>query len=88
MVHPGIPSVAALPLDFSGKHWLLRTLHIPAALHGVEASAVSQDALRKMRTACVRSVWSDGLHRANPGGVLSLLDGPAGCDTWVSCCLE
>ena len=60
VVLPRIPSVAALSLDFLGKLWLLNTLHIPAALHGVEASAVSQNALRKMRTACVRSVWSDG----------------------------
>ena len=46
----------------------------------MEASAVSQDALRKMCTAFVRSIRSDGLHLANPGVVLSLSDGPAGCD--------
>ena len=55
-------------------------MHIRAALHGVEASVVAQDALRKMRTAFVRSIWSDGLHVAGPGVVLGLVDGLAGCD--------
>ena len=75
-----MPSVAALPLDFAGKLRLLRTMHIPAALHGAEASTVSLDSLRKLRTAFVQSVWSDGLHLADPWAVLSLLDGSVGCD--------
>ena len=49
-------SAAALPIDFPGKLKLLRTVHIPAASHGVEASPISRDALRKMQTAFVRSV--------------------------------
>ena len=67
-VPPRVPSVAALPLDFAGKLGLHRAVHIPAALHGVEPSTVSLDALRKLRAAFVRSVWSDGLHLANPWG--------------------
>ena len=55
-------------------------MHILDTLHGVEASTVSLGALCKLRTAFVRSVWSFGLHLANPGAVLSLLDGPVGCD--------
>ena len=66
VVLPKNPSVAALPINFPDKLRLLRTMHIPAALNGVEASAVSQDGL--------------GLHLADPGAALSLLDGPADCD--------
>ena len=54
VVFPTVPSVAALPLDFAGKLRPLRTMHIPAALHGAEASTVSLDALLKLRAAFVR----------------------------------
>ena len=33
---------SALPLDYHGKLRILRTMYIPAALHGVEASHLSQ----------------------------------------------
>ena len=36
--------------------------------------------LRKLPAAIVRIVWSRRQSLANPGVVLSLLDGPAGCD--------
>ena len=49
--------MTALPMDYLGKLRLLRTMHISAVLHGVEASVVSQDALRRLRTAFVRAVW-------------------------------
>ena len=39
--------VSALPLDYRGKLRLLRTMYIPAALHGVEASLLSQSNLLK-----------------------------------------
>ena len=80
-VLPRVPSVSALPLDFFGRLRLLETLHVPAAVHGAEAAVVSQDALRKLRVAFVRAVWSDGLNLTSPGAVLNLLDGPVGCDT-------
>ena len=35
---PWVPSVAVLPLDLCGKLHILRTMHMPAALHGAEAS--------------------------------------------------
>ena len=34
--------VSALPLDYRGKLRILRTMYIPAALHGIEASLLSQ----------------------------------------------
>ena len=36
--------------------------------------------LRKLRAAIVRVVWSRRQSLANPGAVVSLLDGPSGCD--------
>ena len=36
-----VPVVGALPLGFGGKLRILRTMHTPAALHGVEASHLS-----------------------------------------------
>ena len=45
---PGPPRlvIALLPLEFCGKLRVLRTMHIPAALHGAEASFVSIAGLR------------------------------------------
>ena len=79
-------SVAVHPLDFCGKLRILGTMHIPAALHGAEASLVSISGLRRLRSASGRAAMSGGLRLANPDAVLSLLDGPAGSE-WVSCCL-
>ena len=79
-VLPQVPPVSALPLDFFGRLPFLLTMHIPAALHGAEVSAVAQDGLWKFRTAFVCAFWSGGFYPANPGAVLNLLDGPVGCD--------
>ena len=54
-------------------------MHLPSALHGAEASLVSISGLRKLRTAFCQAL-SGGLRLANPGAVLSLLDGPVGSD--------
>ena len=59
---------------------ILRTMHLPGALHGAEASHVSISGLRKLRTAFCQASLSGGLRLANPGAVLSLLDGPVGSD--------
>ena len=66
-----------------GRLRLLGTLHVPGAVHGAEAAVVSQDALRKLRVAFVRAVWSDGLNLASPCAVINLLDGPVGCDPGI-----
>ena len=70
----------SLPLDFCGRLRILRTMHLPAALHGVEASLVSISDLRKLRSAFGQAAMSGGLRLANPGVVLSLLDGLIGSD--------
>ena len=55
-------------------------MYLPAALHGVEASLLASDSLRKLRSSICRVVWSRRQPMASVGAVLSLLDGPTGCD--------
>ena len=43
--------VFALPLDFHGPLRILRSMFIPGALHGVEASFLAGTSLRKLRAA-------------------------------------
>ena len=50
-------------------------MFIPAALDSAEASTVSDGSLCELRSAFVRAVWSGRLSLANPGAVLTLLDG-------------
>ena len=45
-----------------------------------EASLMASDSLRKLRSSIHRVVWSRRQPLASVGAVLSLLDGPAGCD--------
>ena len=68
--------VSALPLGYHGKLRILRTMFIPAALHGIEASHLSQGSLFKLRAAFVRACWSSKLTLAHTGTVLGMLDGP------------
>ena len=77
---PRVHHVAVLPLDFCGRLRILRTMHLPAALHGVEASLVSISGLRGLRTAFGQAAMSGCLRLANPGADLSLLDSPVGSD--------
>ena len=70
--------VFALPLDFLSE--AQGSMFIPGALHGIGASFFADAGLRKLRAAIVRVVWSRRQSLANPGAVLSLLDGPSGCD--------
>ena len=72
--------VFAPTLDFHGRLRVLRSMFIPGALHGIEASFLAEAGLRKLRAAIVRVVWSRRQSLANPGAVLSLLDGPTVCD--------
>ena len=55
-------------------------MYLLAALHGIEASLLASESLRKLRSAVRRVVWSRRQPFANVGTVLSLLDGPTGCD--------
>ena len=70
----------ALPLDFHGRVRVVRSLYLPAALFGIEASLHASDSLRKFRSSLPKVVWSRRQPLASDGAVLSLLDGPTGCD--------
>ena len=76
-----------LPLDFYGRVRVVRSLYLPAALHGIEASLLASESLLKLRAAVRRAVWSRRQPFANVGAVLCLLDGPTGCDPAFLCCL-
>ena len=58
--------VFALPLDFHGRVRVVRSMFIPAALHGIEASLLASDSFRRLRSAVCRVVWS----RRQPVAVL------------------
>ena len=72
--------IFALPLDFHGRVRVVRSMFLPAALLGIEASLLAHDSLLRLRSAVCRVVWSRRQPLANPGAVLSLMDGLAGCD--------
>ena len=59
---------------------MVRSMYLPAALHGVESSLVALASLRKLRSSICRVVWSRRQPFASVGAVLSLLDGPTVCD--------
>ena len=58
----------------------VRSMYLPAALHGIEASLLASGSLRRLRSAVRRVVWSRRQPLASFGAVLSLLDGPTGYD--------
>ena len=72
--------IFVLPLDFHGRVRVVRSMYLPAALHGVEASLLASDSLLKLRSSICRVVWSRRQPLANVGAVLNFLDGPTGCD--------
>ena len=72
--------IFALPLDFHGRVRVVRSMYLPAALHGIEASLLASDSLRKLRSAIHKVVWSRRQPLACVGAVFSLLDGSTGCD--------
>ena len=80
LVIASLEVIFALPLDFHGRPWVIRSMFIPGALHGIEASFLAEASLRKLRAAIVRVVWSRRQSLGNTGAVHSLLDGPSGCD--------
>ena len=59
---------------------VVRSMYLLAALHGIEASLLAAESLRKLRSAIRTVVWSRRQPLASIGAVLSLLDGPTGCD--------
>ena len=41
--------IFALPLDILGRIRVVRSMYLPAALHGIDASLLASDSLRKLR---------------------------------------
>ena len=72
--------VFVLPLDFHGRVRVVRSMYLPAALHGIEASFLASESLRKLRSSICRVARSRRQPLACVGAVRSLLDGPTGCD--------
>ena len=72
--------IFALPLDFHGRVRIVRAMFIPCALHGIEASYLSEGGFLKFRAAVMRVVWSRKQPLASSGAVLGFLDGPHRCD--------
>ena len=70
--------VAVHPLNFHGRLRVVRTVFIPRALCGIEASLLAQSSLLKVRAAVLNAVWSRRQLLANAGAVLSLIDGLQG----------
>ena len=50
--------ILALSLHFHGRIRVVRSMYLPAALHGIEASWLVSDSLRKLRSSIHRVVWS------------------------------
>ena len=50
--------VFALPLHFHGRLCVLRSMFIPGALHGIEASFLAESSVRKLRAAFCKVSWS------------------------------
>ena len=50
--------IFALTLDFHGRIRVVRSMYLPAALHGIEASLLASESLRKLRSSIHRVVWS------------------------------
>ena len=71
--------IFALPLDFHGRVRVDKSMYLPAALRGIEASLLASESLRKLRSSIRRVVWSRRQPLASVA-VLSLLHGPTGCD--------
>ena len=80
--------IFALPLDFHGRVRVVRVvrcMYLLAALHGIEASLLASESLRKLRSSVRRVVWSRRQPKASVGAVLCLLDGPTGCGPGLLC---
>ena len=50
--------IFALPLDFQVPVCIVRSMYLPAALHGIEASLLTSDSQLKLRSSVTRVVWS------------------------------
>ena len=46
--------IFVLPLDFHGRVRIVRSMYLPAALHGIEASLLASESLRSFVLQCAR----------------------------------
>ena len=46
--------ILALPLDFHGRVRVVRSVYLPVALHFIEASLLSSDSLRELRSLFIK----------------------------------
>ena len=72
--------IFVFPRDFHGILRVIRSMFIPGALRGIEASFLVMSSLRNWRSSNFKVVWSCRQPLANVGAVLSLLEGPEKCD--------
>ena len=73
--------VFVLPLDFHGRVRVVRSMYLPAALHGIESSLLASDSFRKLRSSICRVVSvSSSTYGLMLVPFLALLVGPIGCD--------
>ena len=72
--------VSALPSGLLRLVGLVRSMFLPAGLHGSEGAAVSKKNLDSFRSGKVRACWPRKLPMANRHAVLSLRDATEGCD--------
>ena len=77
--------IFALPLGFHGWVSVIRSMFILGALQVYEASLLASSSLRKLRSSILKVIWSRRQSLACVGAVLSLMDGPQGCDP--ACCV-
>ena len=49
--------IFALLLDFHGRVRVVRSMYLPAALHGIESSLLASDSSRKLRSSICKVVW-------------------------------
>ena len=52
---------------------VVRSMYLPAALHGIEASFLASESLRKLRSAVRKVVWSRRQPFASTGAVMGSL---------------
>ena len=73
MVISRLALIFVLPLDFHGRVRVVKSMYLPAALHGIEVSLLSSECLRRLRSAVRRVVWSRRQPLAGVGAVVTLL---------------
>ena len=74
----GVRLVLSRLVLIHGSVRVVWSMFLPAALHGIEASLLASDSLRKLRSTVTRVVWSRRQPLAGVA-VLGLLDRPTGC---------